>query len=63
MIGKHLWKCGRGRHWNIREERKCLKCGATVKYVAQPRGGARVFCWMDRRGKVHPSGAMPTCNP
>ncbi len=63
MIGKHLWKCGGGRNWRAKEERFCVKCGATVKLVSVPRGGGRIYCWMNKHGDVQPAGKMPRCEP
>lgn len=64
MLNKHMWERGAGQRWRSKEERRCLKCGSYVQLVAVPRGGSRLFAWMDRTGRVvHGAGKMPDCRP
>lgn len=60
MIGKHLWTDGAGK-WRAGESRTCGKCGAVVRYAAQPRGGARIFETTVRGEMVN--GGMQPCEP
>ena len=60
MIAKHLWPTT--GPWRSKETRHCLKCGASVKLVAVPRGGSRVFVSKLRHG-TEVTGAMSRCEP
>lgn len=62
MIGYHLWQCGGGRYWVRDEERRCVKCGAIVKFVKQPRRRSRVFKTITIDNAID-FGAMSKCKP
>ena len=60
MIGKHLWS--KPVRWKAQEVRVCAKCRSRVTYVAQPRGGARVFKTVKGQGPAT-YGGMTRCEP
>lgn len=60
MIDKHLWDVE--RDWRSGEERKCAKCGASVKFVKLPLGGSRIFKTITTDGVIA-FGPMSKCRP